>query len=485
MRRAPSLVTLAVAAATAMAFTPAGDRPTPDERPERPAQDAGEQANDRAAFLRGADDDGGGDTTADPRVTIAVIDAPTNPYHEFFHEGSEIYADAAPSAVTPEVLDELGITDEHIIRLTRTGDFDEDFAHDREQFEAIERGQPYWFEGTNVIGVSFESEDGERFRVDDDSNSAHGVGTTASALRANPEAIVISVEGIGGSGSDDLEDAEIWSFTHPAVDLVSTSYGTPAGEPDVLGGFGNLTGSYEGVVENGKHHFGAVANTPVPAPIDPTGGPWWTIGVSGYEEGGSEGRQMLSGQYADVVGDFTQTLPYCLACQEGESTVGGTSFATPTTAGVFSDALLQARAAAGHAGGIVTEGVERPLMVAGGGLELTNWELRRALEEAAVFPSAADWDPSADPPFGLATTPAIDAAPHLTFGWGAVTPDEDHGVVAELLAHAGVEGEPTRTKGEDACSWMTLNIEVRRIYWDDVEPGSDSAGADDHPYEYC
>jgi hypothetical protein len=31
---------------------------------------------------------------------------------------------------------------------------------------------------------------------------------------------------------------------------------------------------------------------------------------------------------------------------------------------------------------------------------------------------------------------------------------------------------------------MTLNIELRRTCWNDVEPGSDSAGADDDPYDY-
>ena len=446
-----------------------------------PADQAQDRANERARFNQPQEE---GLSEADPRVTIAVIDGATNPYHGFFHEGSEIYPDGAPSAVTPEVLDEFGIGPGQIVSLTRTGDFDEDFAADEEQFDEIGHGQPYWFEGTNVIGISFGDTDGERFRPEDDSATAHGVGTTAAALRANPEAIVISVEGLAVSGGDALEEAETWSFTHDAVDLVSTSYGTPAGEPDVLGGFGNLTASYEGVVEHGKHHFGAVANAPTPSPVDPTGGPWWSIGVSGYEEGESEGRQMLSGSYADFVGDFTQTLPYCRACTDGEQSVGGTSFATPAAAGVFSSVLLEARRAAGHGGGIVTEGVARPLMVQGEGIELTNWQLRRALEDSAVYPQAADWDPTADAPWGLTSTPALDPAPYLTFGWGVVTADPEHDVVGETLAHAGVGDEPTRDNA-DACSYMTLNIQLRQTYWNDLEPGSDSSGTDEDPYQYC
>ena len=68
------------------------------------------------------------------RVVVAVIDSTINPYHEHFHAGSEIYADSAPSSVTPELLEAFGIGPEHVLAPTRTGDFAADFAADQAFF---------------------------------------------------------------------------------------------------------------------------------------------------------------------------------------------------------------------------------------------------------------------------------------------------------------------------------------------------------------
>lgn len=440
-------------------------------------------ANERAGEGTGASD---GDEQ--PRVVMAAIDTFTNPYHEFFHADGPLY-DEEPSAVTPEVLEEFGIGEDQIISLTRTGDFEADFAADEEQFDAIERGQPYWFEGTNIIGISFRPDEGGpgHLRPDGDANP-HGVGVTAAALAANPEGIIVSVDTdpFPAVHPEGRIEAQEWAFTHPAVDTVNTSYGTPVGEPDVHNEFGHLDWTYRGVVERGKAHFGAVANSPMPSSVDPTGGPWWSIGVSGYQEDGSEGRQVMSGNLADFVGDYTQQLPSCRNCETGTTRSAGTSFASPRAMGTFARALLEARTAVGHTGGIVTDGVERPAMVVGEGLTLTNWDLRRALEEAAVYPSTSDYDPTQEPPFGLTSTPAVDPAPWSTYGWGVVTPDPQHNVVGEVLAQAGVAGEPERAKPPEACAFMTAQMEARIVYWDQVEPASESAG-EDHgdPYVRC
>jgi hypothetical protein len=415
----------------------------------------------------------------EPRVVVAVIDSPANPYHEAYHAGGSIYGDTKPSSVTPQVLAEFGIDPQHIIRLTRTGDFEKDFARDRAQFDAIERGEPYWFEGTNVIGISFNDEPGRRLRPDGN-GSTHGVGTTTAVLTANPEATVVSVEapngpfGVPGFGTIPLGEA--WAFRHPAVDFISTSYGPPFSPP-----FGyHLEDSYLGVVGNGKVHVGASDNSPALSPVDATSGPWWTIGVAGFGEDGTEGRVVRSGSLPDVVADWTQTLPYCRNCEEGTRTVNGTSFATPRTAGTMSQVLLEARRAAGHRGGIVTEGVEQPLMVRSETLNITNWQLRRAVEDAAYYPTTAEYKAG-----GTSEVPVLDAAPWAQTGWGVVTPDPAHGVVAEALARLGVAGEPSRTKPAAACDFMTANIEARHAYWDEIAFYSESAGADEDPFVYC
>ena len=399
-----------------------------------------------------------------PRVVVADIDTGVNPYHEFFYTG-------AASSVTPDVLAEFGIDASHIIRLTRTGDFAADYAADQAKWDAIKPGEPYWFEGTNIIAISFEP--GSRIILPDDADDTHGVGTAASVLGANPDAVLVFAEGMGNA------DAEAWAFNHPAVDVVTTSYGTPGSLPIPF----HLNNSYVGVVENGKQHFGASDNSPALSTADGTSGPWWTIGIAGFEEGTSEGRQVVSGNLVDFVADFTQDVPYCADCEAGTESVGGTSFATPRSAGTFSKILLEARRAAGHVGGIVTEGVDTPLMVAGS-LELTNWEIRRALEEGAYYPTTADWDPI-DGVFDFLSVPVNDVAPWAQVSWGAITPDPEHEVVSQTLAHLGVGAAPTRTKDATTCDAMTANIEARRLYWDNAAIGSESWMTSANPYIYC
>lgn len=403
----------------------------------------------------------------EPRVIVAAIDTGMNPYHEFFHHGGEgPYLEDAPSAVTPDVLAELGIGEDQVIDVTRTGDIAADLAADEEQWAAVERGVPYWYKGTNVIGISFASNN--RLRPEPP-KSAHGVGVTASVLNANPEAIVVLVEGWGSTGEE-------WAFTHPAVDIITTSYG-PRGSPPLPG---PLNRSYSGVVQRGKLHFGAVDNSPALSPVDTTGGPWWSIGVAGYQEGEGEGRQPLSGSLPDFVGDFTQRLPYCFGCDFGESTVNGTSFATPRSAGTMSKVLLEARRAAGHTGGIVTDGVDRPAMVVGPDGALTNWDLRRALEQGAYTLTPEDHSGSA------ANPPASPVAAWTLIGWGAITPDPERGVIEQTLAHLGVEGEATRTKSADTCAGMTALMEARRQYWTYYGTLDDEGWLeDDFPYRSC
>ncbi|MFN2587725.1 MAG: hypothetical protein ABR613_06390 [Actinomycetota bacterium] len=408
-------------------------------------------------------------TKAGPRAVVAVIDSGFNAYHEYFHKGGPLYGNKAPRSVTPAVLKEFGIDRDHVIRVERTGNFAEDFAKAKDEFDAIEKGEPYWFAGTNVIGVSFLP-DKQRLRPDGGASS-HGIGTAAAVLTANPDAIVVAVEDIS-------PESEEWAFTHPAVDVVTTSYGPATSYPTL----NHLSNSYTGVVENGKAHFGAAANDPTYSGLDETSGPWWSIGIAGFEEGASEGRQVSSGQVPDFVGDFTQELPYCRSCEEGLREVGGTSFATPRSAGTFSKILLEARRAAAHSGGILTPGKREPLLV-GGKLGLTVWEMRRALEEAAYYPTTADYGTEGGP--DPTSVPVNDAAPWVQTGWGLISPARQFEVVKEALAHLGVAGKPAREKPQEACDFMTRNMEARHAYWDRLAILGQAYGKNEDPYVYC
>ncbi len=406
-------------------------------------------------------------TSPAPRVVVADVDNGVNPYHEAYYAGG-------PSEVTPDVLAEFGIGADGIVSLTRTGDLAADFAADRAFWDSVQPGKPYWFEGTNLIGVSFDTRRQGETLIFGDKRDEHGTGTSAAVLAANPEAIVVMVEGINN-------DSETFAFTHPAVDIVTTSYGIPGSLPVPF----HLENSYTGTVQLGKLHYGASDNSPALSPPDGTSGPWWTVAVAGFHEDTTGGRETLSGNVVDVVSDFTQTLPYCTDCESGTRSVSGTSFATPRSAGTASAVLLEARRAAGHVGGpVVQEGAPSLAVsgtVNGTGLALTPFDLRRAFEEAAYYPGLRDYSGA-----GTRNLPVLDAAPYVQTGWGVFSPDVKYGVLSEALSQLGLGGEPRAAKSSAACDLNHDQHEARHAYWDNVAVGSESfLTTDEDPFVHC
>lgn len=436
---------------------------------------------------------GGRAAAGPPRVVVADIDSGINVYHSFFYAGGELYQSAAPSSVTPEVLAAFQIDAAHQIELTRTGDFAADYAADKARvWDQLRAGEPYWFKGTNVIAVSFSP--GSRPVLPDDEADTHGFGTSAAVLRANPEAVVLFCEGIS-------DEAERYAFTHPEVDVVTTSYGMPGSVPLPAAALGSeythLNQSFHGVVGMGKLHFGAADNSPALSPPDGTSGPWWSIGVAGFQEAtgeggadaGSEGKQVVSGSLPDFVADFTQRLPYCAECEtEGYSSASGTSFATPRSAGTASKIILEARRALGHVGGMNYTLRGEPAMVLGAsGRRITNWQVRRALEQGAYYPRLEQFKLTTTGTYNLTSAPVVDQAPWATVGWGVITPAPEHQVVEQTLAFLKVRGSILKYKDQNACAFMTTLIRARHLFWDnwlDSQSNGYTAGGQD-PYIYC
>jgi hypothetical protein len=407
---------------------------------------------------------------ADPgggRVVVAVIDSAFNPYHEFFHANSRIYPGCAPSSVTPEVLAAFGIDASRTIDVTRTGNLARDIATDEAKWNPVRSNRFYWFKGTNVIGISFNTVPPLK---PEPAKNPHGVGTVSRVLEANPDAIIVFIEGVASN------DGETLAMTHPMVDVITTSYGLPGSLPLP----GHIESSFTGTYLHGKLHFGASDNSPALSPPDGTSGPWWSVGIAGFQEGTSEGREAVSGNVVDFIADFTQGMPYCMDCERGERSVDGTSFATPTSAGVFSKILLEARRATGHSGGIVIADGQPPAMVAAGGKTITNWQFRRALEEAAWVPGVTDYSAGASYPI-----PPV--APWTVVGWGVISPDPERGVVQETLAHLGIGASPTRFKEPGFCEHQTATIDARKFYWDFVNVGSETFldPPQPDPFIYC
>lgn len=430
--------------------------------------------------------------TAATRVVVADIDSAINPYHDFYYFGSSIYSVSPPGAVTPAVLKELGVKPENVVKLTRTGNITNDLAADAAFWSRVKSGELYHFVGTNIVATTLSS-DGVKLKPDA-SKSEHGVGTSGAVLAANPEAVLLFVEANNDLGSAATHQ---FVFRNPAVDIVTTSYGFSASAPQV-GSTGfpmpettAFEDTYRGVVLNGKLHFASGGNGSGLTPLRAGAGPWWSIGVSGVEEGSSEGdTQVFSGNFADFVSDYTQTLPYCHTAENCTESVGGTSFSTPRAAGVASRVLLEARRSLGHKGGIATV-AGKPVMAARGQKTVSNWLLRRALEQAAYVPGFADYAP-VQGVTDLGATPVNPVAPWLQIGWGDLTAAPAKGVVDAALSHLGL-GITPRTKAQGFCTFQTEVIQERKRYWDQLAPnvppllGGEVTGTvpDQDPFVYC
>lgn len=424
-----------------------------------------------------------------PRTVVAVLDSGINPYHDFYYAGSPLYPNGHPSAVTQEVLDAFGVKPENVVTLTRTGNLAQDLAADAAFWSRVTRGEVYHFRGTNIIATSYAGA-ADVVLKPDTSKSAHGVGTSASVLAANPDAVLLFVEQASELGS---EASHAFAFQHPAIDVVSTSYGVSipnTGFP--LPEYRAFEHTYKGVVTNGKLHFSSGGNGPGMTPLRAGAGPWWSIGVSGIEEGSSEGDTLLSGNFPDFVSDFTQTVPYCMDCEAGLQEVGGTSFSTPRAAGVASKVIQEARRLRAHSGGITAVN-GAPVMVSGTGNPISNWQIRRALEQAAWIPDSTAYDP-VEGVFDLAGLPINPVAPWLQVGWGDLTAAAAKGVVPAALTELGLGSGP-RLKPTGFCEFQTTIIRERQLYWNNIAPllpsnpvltGETPPGAPaNDPFIYC
>ena len=367
--------------------------------------------------------------TANAYSIVAPIDTGINVYHNHF-----VLNETLPDWM----LDGLGVT--MWCNITTEGTWEERYEADRETcWDVITSSDIVYFPGTRIIATT--PDDGTDIPILDDPSDGHGTAVTGAVLDANPDAIIFFVEGFSNA-------AVLAAANQPLVDIITTSFG-PIGSIPVPG---IEDSTRVAVVENKKIHTGAADNTPSPAVQDPTAGPPWSIGVSGYAEEEDDQKETMSGSYPDIAADWTQMLPNHDDI-DGYHQTSGTSFATPRTAGILSMVLTMLREESGDLMSGASE--ERGgLLVNGTNLSISNDNIRDALNLSAWYPSASTWDPTSG------TLPISPVAPCTQVGWGVVNLSN----IQPLYNHlAGIDSMPQRPADVVAC--MEANQAMREAYW--------------------
>ncbi|TAK02656.1 MAG: hypothetical protein EPO36_01495 [Chloroflexota bacterium] len=316
-------------------------------------------------------------------------------------------------------------------------------AQDAAVFAGVEQGKLYWIPGTKIIGA-----------VDADNNAAsnaaadatpildddgHGTGSTSVSTGNRygycPTCLLFFVEGLD----------ESIATSYPFVDITSHSFGYVGGAP-----IGPVVGPNEATreaAERGQTVLFAAGNgigNAFDVPIatygsDQTGASWnITVGAIRRD---NQRAIVGDGIPVDISAWGDGNLPSaCRTGTVGQCAFGGTSAATPYTAGIFGTVLTEVRRAIGDGiagqrpGQVVAEGVAIPGSVYLDDGRLTRSELRDAVLKTA-FPLNQDNQPSTYP-FPM-TAPYLTPETNMLFeGYGAATPEGAKRAVDVILGRA-------------------------------------------------
>ncbi|HVF52746.1 MAG TPA: S8/S53 family peptidase [Actinomycetota bacterium] len=422
-----------------------------------------------------------------PFVVIALIDSGINPYHqdfrapEFVHHPSK-YVEGYPSDAVELDLS-LDVADKDGYEAARTAD---DLT-----WAAVPSSKLHWIPGTRIIGAISKGTGGaggdypERRILDD---GGHGTGTASVAagtyFGSNPNALIVEVEGLGEASLE-------WASTQPWIDIVSNSWGNqanlPLGDPEMTRVAAQRGQSYVWSAGNGATNTNSSAAFPPDGPVedpckcktpdsdnsitDPWSGPSWlvTVGAASPINGQAHWWHSIPvdvssfGSKWRAAGAFGVTPE--IDSDENDETrdFGGTSCATPITAGVLSAIIEQARFVLGDTrggqrpGGAVAVGSKKGSLPKDGPLsdgKLTRPEAEEIVQKTA-FPVSADpeqitWDYAVRP-----TTPLY----YVFLGYGVVNAS------SKALALDVLMGKEPMPERAEVDQWIAAMDVLRNAIW--------------------
>ncbi len=312
----------------------------------------------------------------------------------------------------------------------------------------IQAGELYWIPGTKIVGAvdaggsTGVTSSSDPHPILDD--NGHGSGSASVSLGNRygycPTCLLVVVEA--------LDESVATAF--PWVDISSHSFGYVGGLPIGLVVGGNE--ATKAATERGQTVLFAAGNgvgNAFDVPIATYGsdqtGPDWNITVGAIRR---DNQRAVVGDgipvHISAWGDGN--LPSaCRTGTVGQCAFGGTSAATPYTAGVFGTVLTEVRQAVGDGaagqkpGQVVASGVPVAESVYLDDGKLTRAELREAVLKTA-YPLNTENRPS---PFPYPATAPYTGDPNVLFeGYGAATPEGADRAVGVLLGEMPLPERP-------------------------------------------
>ncbi len=340
--------------------------------------------------------------------------------------------------------------------------------------DAIVFQKQYWIPGTKIVGaIDWTDSSGSnaasdsRPILDDD-----GHGTGSSSVSAGnrfgncPACLLAFAEGLQG---------DEWLVTQSWIDIVSMSVGTQGNV-----GFGIADSEHTRIAaERGQsvlfaagNGFGNAFDVPMSTYTSGSAGPDWHVVVGAAR---TDNRRPVIGDAnpVDISSWGDGTIPSaCISGTVSMCNFGGTSAATPLTAGVFGQVLREIRRAIGD-----TDAGQRPGQVVASGRPvpastvLRDGRLTRAELWDVVLHTAEPFGTGGAPvPPYVHTWPGPESEDYLFGGYGLATPQSAEHAIAVALGRAP---KPSR-ETEDA--FFELDREVRQTLWGPWSEGSGAQG---------
>lgn len=413
-----------------------------------------------------------------PFVIVGVGDSGINPYHDEFSAAS--YPDPEVLRITENFSKHPAAyipgypADTPALPVTLGKGYlpEEDknlWTRDAIQFQKL-----YWIPGTKIVGaIDWTDSSGSNANadtrpiLDDDGHGTESSSVSVGNRYGNcPACLLVFAEGLQG---DDYLVTQSW------IDFVSMSVGS-------LGnvGFGIFNAEpSKKAAERGQtilfaagNGFGNAFDAPMSTYTSATAGPDWHVVVGAAR---TDNRRPINGDAApvDISSWGDGTIP--AACKEGTVSMcnfGGTSAATPLTAGVFGQVLREVRRAIGDTGA-----GQRPGQVVAKGIPvaksiyLRDGELTRAELWNIVLHTAEPFGEEGVPvPPYTHTWPGPRSTDFLMGGYGLATPDSAIHAIEVALGRAPIPQRPV----ED--TFFAYDKQVRTAMWGKWNSGDESVG---------